>query len=93
MLRSEAKRLKRVIVSTPWNEYYRVADLQAHNILDVANQKLALEQHDNLKDTLRHFGSDVVDLPELKENIIVLFASDILCQIPQSLSRDNDCED
>ena len=45
---SEAQRLKHAVVSTPWYEYYRVANLQAHNILDVANPKLALEQHDNL---------------------------------------------
>ena len=76
MLRSEAQRLKRVVVSTPWNEYYRVANLQAHNILDVANPKLALEQHDNLKDTLRHFGSDVVDLPELKGHPNSVFTRD-----------------
>jgi dimethylargininase len=83
MLRSEAGRLKRVVVSTPWNEYYRVVNLQAHNILDVANQKLALEQHDNLKEILRHFNSDVVDLPELKDHPNSVFTRDAALCTPE----------
>ena len=73
---SEAQRLKHAVVSTPWYEYYRVANLQAHNILDVANPKLALEQHDNL---LRMH----LDISVLMLLICQSSKRTLLCYLPQ----------
>ncbi len=42
VLKSEADRLRRVIVCTPNREYYRIGNLKEHNIYEVANQEKAL---------------------------------------------------
>ena len=65
MLRNEGQRLSRVVVCTPSDEYCRVNDLEKHNIIERANPRRAIEQHDTLKRCLTDFGAEVIDAPEL----------------------------
>jgi len=76
MLRSEADRLTRVIVSTPHVEYTRVENLKAHNILEPADRDTAIRQHDRIKDTMRTFGAEVIDVPELEGHPNSVFTRD-----------------
>lgn len=76
VLKSEADRLRRVIVCIPNREYYRIRNLKEHNICEVANQEKALKQHHRLKELLRNFGSDVIDVPELKNHPNSVFTRD-----------------
>lgn len=82
MLSSEADKLTKVIVSTPKEEYYKLDNLKAHNILEVADRKIAIAQHDQLKAILSDFGADVIDLPELLNHPNSVFTRDTaLCTI------------
>jgi dimethylargininase len=76
MLRSEGDRLSCAIVCTPTDEYYRVRDLRAHNIVQRAHRDRAMHQHDALKAALRAFGAKVVDLPELANHPNSVFTRD-----------------
>ena len=76
MLKSEADRLTRVIVCTPKEEYYQIDNLKAHNILEAANREKALLQHHQLKESLRAFGADVIDVPELTGHPNSVFTRD-----------------
>jgi dimethylargininase len=76
MLRSEADRLTRVIVSTPVQEYTKAENLKAHNILEPADQETAVRQHDLIKETMRSFGSEVIDVPELEGHPNSVFTRD-----------------
>ena len=76
MLKSEADRLSRVIVCTPKEEYYQIDNLKAHNILEPANREKALFQHYQLKESLRAFGADVIEVPELAGHPNSVFTRD-----------------
>ena len=76
MLRSEADRLTRVIVSTPVQEYTNAENLKAHNILEPADKETAVRQHDLIKETMRSFGSEVIDVPELEGHPNSVFTRD-----------------
>lgn len=83
MLKSEADRLKRVVVCTPREEYFKVGDLAAHNIRDIADRQTALDQHKRLKGLLRLFGSDVIDVPELVDHPNSVFTRDTALCTPE----------
>lgn len=83
MLKSEADRLRRVIVSTPNREYYRIGNLKQHNIYEVANKENALKQHNRLKELLSNFGSFVIDVPELKNHPNSVFTRDSAICTPE----------
>ncbi|MCK5682932.1 amidinotransferase, partial [bacterium] len=68
MLRSEGERLKRVVVCTPRHEYACATNLEKHNIGNLGNPKVAIQQHDRLKAKLREFNVEVVDIAELNEH-------------------------
>jgi dimethylargininase len=77
MVRHEGERLKQAIVCTPREEYVRGAsDLEKHNIGDLGNPGLAIEQHDALKHTLKAFGAEVLDIPEMKGHPNSVFTRD-----------------
>ena len=76
MLRSEADRLTRVIVSTPEREYTCVENLKVHNILEPADREAAVRQHDRIKDTMRALGAEVIDVPELEGHPNSVFTRD-----------------
>lgn len=83
MLTSEADKLTKVIVSTPKKEYYNLDNLKAHNIHEVADQKVAVDQHDQLKMILAEFGAEVIDLPELANHPNSVFTRDTALCTPQ----------
>ena len=76
MLRNEGDRLTRVVVCTPREEYFRVSNLEKHNITQLADHNLAIQQHDTLKSKLMEFGSDVIDIPELANHPNSVFTRD-----------------
>lgn len=76
MLRNEGERLKRVIVCTPKVEYARASNIEKHNIGELGNPKVAIQQHDKLKSKLIEFGAEVMDLPELEEHPNSVFTRD-----------------
>ncbi len=76
MLKSEGESLKRVIVCTPKYEYSHASNLKKHNIGDLGNPQLAIQQHDTLKSKLEEFGAEVIDLPELDAHPNSVFTRD-----------------
>ena len=83
MLSNEADRLKRVIVCTPSEEYFKISNLKLHNILEVADREKALDQHDSLKNLLNTFGADVIDVPELTDHPNSVFTRDTALCTPE----------
>jgi len=64
------------VVCTPREEYFRVSNLEKHNIAQLADRDLAIQQHDMLKATIREFGSQVIDVPELANHPNSVFTRD-----------------
>ena len=84
MIRNEGERLKQVVVCTPRKEYVRgTRELKKHNIGKLSNPKTAIQQHDVLKATLREFGADVIDIPELEDHPNSVFTRDTALCTPQ----------
>ena len=83
MLRNEGESLKRVIVCTPKREYACATNLEKHNIGELGNPKVAVQQHDKLKSKLREFGAEVIDIPELDEHPNSVFTRDTALCTPQ----------
>jgi dimethylargininase len=83
VLSNEADRLKRVIVCTPSEEYFKISNLKLHNILEVADREKALDQHDSLKNLLNAFGADVIDVPELTDHPNSVFTRDTALCTPE----------
>lgn len=76
MLRNEGDRLSRVVVCTPGDAYFRVRNLEEHNITEVADRNRAIQQHDALKAKIREFGSELIDIPELPNHPNSVFTRD-----------------
>ena len=76
MLRNEGDRLSRVVVCTPRDEYFRVSDLEKHNITEVADRNRAIQQHHMLKSKIEEFGSELIDIPELTDHPNSVFTRD-----------------
>lgn len=82
MLRNEGDRLSRVVVCTPREEYFRVSNLEKHNIAQLPDRNLAIQQHDTLKSKIMEFGSEVIDIPELANHPNSVFTRDTaLCTL------------
>ena len=82
-LRSEGDTLRRVIVCAPRREYFRVDDLEAHNIETAAEPATARAQHAGLRAELRAAGARVIDLPELRGHPNSVFARDACLVTPE----------
>ena len=77
MLRNEGDRLKRVIVCSPTKEYALGArDLEKHNIGELGNPEIAIQQHDGLKSALEKYCGQVIDAAELKGHPNSVFVRD-----------------
>jgi dimethylargininase len=76
MVRNEGDRLRRVIVSAPQTEYFRLDDPGAHNIGEVADKDQAIAQHKRLTQLLRESGARVVNLKELAGHPNSVFTRD-----------------
>lgn len=83
MVKSEGDRLRQVIICRPEKEYYRVNNLETHNIQMVADRALALRQHGELKNLLEKSGSQVIELSELKNHPNSVFVRDTALVTPQ----------
>jgi len=75
--------LKRVVVSTPLEEYFKIENLEAHNIFEVADREAALNQHSRLKEILGRFGAEVIDVPELIGHPNSVFTRDTAICTPE----------
>lgn len=69
--------LKKVIVCTPEWEYTHPSSLAEHNLRTIADSQRALEQHRALVETLRAFGAQVIDAPELPGHPNSVFTRDM----------------
>ena len=84
MVKSEGERLRQVVVCTPREEYARGAsDLEKHNIGDLGDLEIAIQQHHRLKATLKEFGAQVLDIPELADHPNSVFTRDTALCTPQ----------
>jgi dimethylargininase len=89
MVKNEGDPLKRVIVCTPKEEYARAGNRKEHNIGALGDPALAIQQHDALKATLRAFGADVLDVPELAGHPNSVFTRDTAICTPQGCIKLN----
>lgn len=83
MVKNEGDPLKRVIVCTPKEEYARAGNRKEHNIGDLGDPAIAIRQHDALKETLRAFGAEVLDVPERAGHPNSVFTRDTAICTPQ----------
>ncbi len=83
MLRSEGERLKRVVVCTPQHEYAHASNLEKHNIGELSNPGVAIQQHDMLKSKLIEFGAEVIDISELDKHPNSVFTRDTALCTPR----------
>lgn len=87
MLKNEGERLIRAAVCSPRSEYFRVADLRAHNIREVANPDLARAQHAALCELLTARGVDVIDIGECPGHPNSVFTRDMAAVSPAGYIR------
>lgn len=84
MVRDESQRLNQVVVCTPRKEYARGnSDLERHNIGGLSDPAVAIRQHNILKATLKNFGAQVIDIPELENHPNSVFTRDTALSTPQ----------
>ena len=83
LVKNEGDPLKRVVVCTPKEEYARASNRKEHNIGDLGNPAVAIQQHDALKNTLKDFGAEVLDVPELAGHPNSVFTRDTAICTPQ----------
>jgi len=83
MVKTEGDPLRRVVVCTPKEEYARAGNQKEHNIGDLGDPALAIQQHDAMKNTLREFGTEVLDVPELAGHPNAVFTRDTAICTPQ----------
>lgn len=83
MVRNEGERLRRVAVSSPRKEYFRVKDPRLHNMNEVADPEKTLLQHGALVAALAEAGAAVIDAPELEGHPNSVFTRDASLVTPQ----------
>ncbi len=83
MVRNEGEKLRKVVVSSPLKEYYKVDNPKKHNIKEIANRKTAIKQHERLKGAMREFGAEVIDIEELEGHPNSIFTRDTSVVTPQ----------
>ena len=72
----DGMKLRRVIVSPPEKEYFKVENLEEHNIMEKANVDKAREQHKALREVIRNTGTEVIEVPELEGHPNSVFTMD-----------------
>lgn len=83
MLGSEGEKLKKVIVCTPEKEYFKVKNLENHNIGEIADKDKAQKQHNELKRIIRNSGAIIIDVPELENHPNSVFTRDTALCTPR----------
>ncbi len=89
MVKSECERLKKVVVCTPQKEYPHAKNKKEHNIGELGGPELALRQHGLLKQKLKEFGAEVLDLPELIGHPNSVFTRDASLYTPRGYIKLN----
>ncbi len=82
MLKSEGDQLTRVIVCAPKTEYFNVTNCAEHNIQEIADQELSIEQHTNLRECLEKYGTEVINIEELQGHPNSVFTRDMALVTP-----------
>lgn len=83
MVKNEGDRLTKVIVCTPQKEYFHIENLIAQNIHEIADKEKTIYQHDQLKNILKIFGAEVIDIPELTGHPNSVFTRDVSLITPR----------
>jgi len=89
MVKNEGDRLTRVVVSTPGDDYFNPGNLADHNLTQLADRDLTLQQHAELKATLQSGGAAVIDLPELAGHPNSVFTRDTALATPEGYVKLN----
>ena len=87
MLKNEGDRLTKVAVCSPRSEYFRIDNLRAHNIREVADRGLAGSQHAALCRLLAGRGVEVVDIGECPGHPNSVFTRDMAVGTPNGYIR------
>jgi dimethylargininase len=87
MLRNEGDRLRRVLVSTPREEYFRVSDPRAHNMNEIADRTKTESQFGELVRAMSRSGAEVIDVPELEGHPNSVFTRDASLVTPEGYVR------
>jgi len=82
MVKNEGEQLRRVAICAPRTEYFRVNDLAAHNIREVADPERARRQHDELRALLETRGVKVIDVGECPGHPNSVFTRDMAVGSP-----------
>jgi dimethylargininase len=83
MVDNEGDTLTRVVVCTPREQYFLVADCATHNIHQWADPAKTEGQHHALKTVLVQSGCEVIDLPELPQHPNSVFTRDTALCTPK----------
>ncbi|MCX7974387.1 MAG: arginine deiminase family protein [Candidatus Aminicenantes bacterium] len=83
MVKSEADKLHQVIICPPEKEYFKITNLEIHNLQAVADPKLTIKQHSALKNLLKKFRCKVILIRELKNHPNSVFVRDTALVTPQ----------
>ena len=68
--------LRKVIMSPPREEYFKVENLQKHNIREIADKEKSMEQHEAIRKIMKNAGINVIEIPELKGHPNSVFTMD-----------------
>jgi len=89
MVRNESERLKQVVVCTPRKEYVCTTKQKEHNIGELGDPELAIQQHNALKIKLQEFGAKVFDISELAGHPNSVFTRDTATYTPRGYIKLN----
>jgi len=87
MLKNEGDRLTRVAVCAPQSEYFRVDNLRAHNIQEIADPERARLQHGALRSLLASRGVEVIEIGECPGHPNSVFTRDMAISSPAGCIR------
>lgn len=87
MVRNEGDRLRKVIVCSPRQEYFRARELEKHNLIECADPVSAQKQHDILKSIMADENCEIFELPELEGHPNSVFIRDTALLTPEGFVR------
>ena len=87
MVKNEGDRLKQFIICPPKTEYFNIDNAVEHNILEVADKKTAIMQHEKLRTTIEKFGAEVIDVWEMSGHPNSVFTRDMAISTPDGFIK------
>ena len=79
--------LRKVIVTPPREEYFKVENLKKHNIREIADRESAMRQHRALQRIMRNAGTQIIEVPELAGHPNSVFAMDTSLSLGDSFIK------